>query len=275
MMQNQNDHGVYFRGWLIDRMVSEEIIDLKATPYFYNQPDHPHFTARNAAPEQALNPKEIIPADLSDLAVLNVEVIDRRSSDWGITTELSIQHLSPIHYQPIQITPEYAAAFGMVLVQPHEAIYIQSDQLQLSYCQYEYGCYAGYNNPYLDPARGNEGRTRYPSICTDLEGHNFPHLFVSCDPHVDLVTSVGVYNTKKRTLVVADLWIPRGCALYIPPQDIQDNTEIIYLHNNRNSANACFGQTPIQEQITTYALLNPNGKIHWFWNRLATEHPQL
>ena len=271
----QNDNGVYFKGPLIDRMVSEEFINLVATPYFYNEVGHPQFIARNEKIEQHVFSENIKTADLSHLTELHVEVIQSTSSEWGVTTELSIQHLSPIYYQPIAITPEYAKAFGMVLVAPNQAIHIQSDTPQLSFCKYEYGRYAGYNNPYLDPARGNEARTLYPSICTDLEGHNFPHVFLSCDPDVDLVISVGVYNTKQQTLIVADLWIPRGYALYIPPQNIQDGTEVIYLHNNRNSANACFGQLPPPEQIETYSLLNLSGKIHWFWNRLATEHPQL
>lgn len=271
------DTGTYFSRMLLNEMVDEITVDLSATPYFFNERGRPHFTALNKRIQRTLLKTEAVTAaDLSCLVPIRVRAKNQKKTKWGVITELDFPEVTQsIVYQPFKITPELAAAFGMHLIGQGKSIKIENDYDIVSYCEYKYGKFAAYANPYLDTAPSGQDRTLFPTICTDLEGHNFPHLFVSCDPYLDLVISVGIYDSKQQTLVVADLWIPAGYAVYIPPQKIDDTTEKIFLHNNRNSANACWGSNVMHEQIKTHTLLDTQGRIHWFWNRLPTEHPQL
>ena len=55
---------------------------------------------------------------------------------------------------------------------------------------------------------------------------------------------------------MADLWVPHSSALYIPPKPAMANAVCIDLHNNRNSAHACWGDIrPGHDQVTTKTLL--------------------
>jgi hypothetical protein len=86
------------------------------------------------------------------------------------------------------------------------------------------------------------------------------------------VISVGRYWPRLGRIRLADLWVPRGSALYIPPKPALDNPECVDLHNNRNSARACWGNIH-QGSITTHTLLQKNhGFFYWYWNAIATTH---
>lgn len=111
-------------------------------------------------------------------------------------------------------------------------------------------------------------------VCTDLEHHDFPHVFASVDPKLPLVTSAGRYWPRLGKIRLADLWVPRGSALYIPPKPARPDDECIDLHNNRNSARACWGNLH-QESLRTDTLLQlKNGFFHWYWNPRDTVHSE-
>ena len=71
---------------------------------------------------------------------------------------------------------------------------------------------------------------------------------------------------------VADLRVPQGWALYIPPKPSVPGEACIDLHNNRNSARACWGDIE-HDSIVTHTLLRATGGFfHWFWNAHDTAH---
>jgi len=146
-------------------------------------------------------------------------------------------------------------------------VLLSSPVVELQQIEYEYGVFAGHWSPYQ-----NTGNTLLSVVCTDLEHHNFPHVFASTDATQPLVTSVGRYWPKLGKICLADLWVPRGSALYIPPKPASPSLACIDLHNNRNSARACWGDIR-QNSIVTHTLLqNENGYFFWYWNALATAH---
>jgi len=59
-------------------------------------------------------------------------------------------------------------------------------------------------------------------------------------------------------ICLADLSVPRGCALYIPPKPALPGAECIDLHNNRNSARTCWGNIRQNTVLTKTLLQNKN-----------------
>jgi hypothetical protein len=172
-----------------------------------------------------------------------------------------------IEYEPMWATRQAAAAFGITLVEAGQAVELSSPVATISQVEYEYGVFAGHWSPYQ-----GTGNQLLSIVCTDLEHHDFPHIFASTDPTLPLVISVGRYWPKEDRIRLADLWVPRGSALYIPPKPALLGQQCVDLHNNRNSARACWGHLR-QNSLTTHTLLQAEGGyFYWFWNATATVH---
>jgi len=241
-------------------------MSLNDTPYFYNDGGKPQYlkslpngvsplTPAPRDPTLAMGHEHVVPGILST-----------SNSQWGSETQLDFAP-GAVPFEPLWATRDAAAAFGITLVEPGQAVQLECPNPNLAHFEYRYGVFAGHWSPYQ-----NTGNTLLSVVCTDLEHHDFPHIFASIDPNFPLVTSVGRYWPKKNIIRLADLWVPQGCALYIPPMPFELGAECIDLHNNRNSALACWGQIE-HNSLTTQTLLQPNDTyFYWYWNALATTH---
>ncbi|MGL6290520.1 MAG: hypothetical protein ACRC2H_07540 [Silanimonas sp.] len=242
-------------------------VSLAATPYLYNDGGRPAYLAALPAGVTAL---DVAPTD-PELAVgrehLVPEVISvTPTPPYGVETRLALPE-GPVAYEPLWVTRDIAAAFGITLVKPGEAVRMSSPVEDLSQVEYQYGVFAGHWSPYQ-----NTGNKLLSVVCTDLEHHDFPHVFASTDPRFPLVISVGRYWPKLARIRLADLWVPRGWALYIPPKPAVPGQACIDLHNNRNSARACWGDIE-HDAVTTHTLLQATGGFfHWYWNAEDTAH---
>jgi hypothetical protein len=248
----------------------EKAVDIAKTPFFYNDGGTPTYLTKlpprvKSLPELVTNPNVAIGNEYVVNDVLGV----KKTPPYGMETQLGFlaEH---VVFEPMWVTPAIAAAFGIILVKPGQAVRMHSPVTKLSQVEYEYGVFAGHWSPYQ-----NVGNKLLSVVCTDLEHHDFPHVFASVDPLFPLVTSVARYWPHLSKIRVADLWVPRGCALYIPPKPAITNAECIDLHNNRNSAHACWGDIH-HDHVTTKTLLQmKHGFFYWYWNPLPTVHPHV
>lgn len=154
-------------------------------------------------------------------------------------------HADIVEYQPLWATPANAQAFGMTLLRTGECIRFEYDGLVCG--QYTYGQWAGHQSPYLELARRLELLTYSP---TDLEYHDFPHVFFSRHRSLPLVISVARWRPYAHEISLADLWLRPEDALVLPPQRFPHAPPpgasqrdawmaVVDLHGNRNSALAC------------------------------------
>ena len=247
----------------------DEPIDLVETPYFYNDGGCPSYVKN--LPHGA----KLIQTALTDtrVALGNEYVVSqikgiKNTPPYGIETQLGFI-ADRVAYAPMWATPDVAAAFGITLVETGQAVQLESPVHKLSQIEYEYGVFAGHWSPYQET-----GNKLLSVVCTDLEHHDFPHIFASIDRNLPLVTSVGRYWPKLSKICLADLWVPRGSALYIPPKPVQPDSECIDLHNNRNSARACWGNVRQNTVLTKTLLQEKNGFFYWYWNATQTVHTQ-
>ena len=158
----------------------------------------------------------------------------------------------------------------MTLVEEGQGIRVSKRVKRLEQVDYEYGMFAGHQSPYQ-----GTGPRLLGTVCTDLECHDFPHIFASIDLDLPLVISVGRYWPKLNKMYLADLWLPRGKALYVPPRPRLAGQEYLDLHGNRNSALACWQGIEHTSVRTRTLLQTEGGYFHWFWNELPTIHPLL
>lgn len=251
------------------REKSEIAVDLAKTPYFFNDGGRPRYV--RSLPRAA----RLVPAAPTDprVAIGNEYVVSRvkgvkKTLPYGIETQLGFI-AERVAYAPMWATPDVAAAFGITLVEPGQAVHLESPVKKISQIEYEYGVFAGHWSPYQDT-----GNRLLSVVCTDLEHHDFPHVFASVDPHLPLVTSVGRYWPRLGRICLADLWVPRGSALYIPPKPSHPDAECIDLHNNRNSARACWGSLRQDSLITDTLLQARKGFFYWYWNARDTVHTE-
>ncbi|TCB33948.1 hypothetical protein E0H82_12485 [Acinetobacter sp. ANC 4910] len=271
-MGNCSENAVYFEAALLDREVREYEVDIQLTPYFYNDAGRPSYLA--SLPD-GLKPLALAPENRKSKG--NKYLVPRclgtkDNAPYGIETQLEFKG-TRFEFEALWATRENAAAFGFTLVEAGQAIQIQSPVTTLSQIEYEYGLWASYWCPYLDLGLASgRGKTLFPFICTDMEHHDFPHVFASSDANLPLVISVARYWPKQKKIYLADLWVPIGSALYLPPQPAHSEQEYINLHNNRNSAHACWGSQQ-QTQLKTHTLLqNQGGYFYWYWNKSPTIH---
>jgi hypothetical protein len=142
-----------------------------------------------------------------------------------------------VSYQPIWADTKTCQAFGITLLRPGQCLPFQYSGMVKT--PYTYGVYAGYQSPYIGSDRDRELLT---INATDLEYHDFPHIFASQDS-LPLVISVARWRPKRREILLADLWVNPGDCLFIPPKKYNDvyTAEYADMHGNRNSAFACWG----------------------------------
>ena len=186
-------------------------------------------------------------------------------SAWGIQMRLGFAEASVV-YEPMRATREAAAAFGMTLVEPGQCVPLGAKGPGFAAAQYEYGVFAGHQSPYL-----GTGNRLLSIVCTDLEHHDFPHVFASIDT-LPLVISVGRFLPEERLLFLADLWVRPGDALYVSPKPDVPHARCIDLHNNRNAARACWGDIG-RDTLRTHTFLQTQAAyFHWYWNPQDTVH---
>lgn len=82
-----------------------------------------------------------------------------------------------VRYEALPATPENAQAFGATLLRNGECIRFPYDGLVMS--DYTYGKWAGHESPYLG---GGRSRELLAWNATDLEYHDFAHIFFSQGP---------------------------------------------------------------------------------------------
>lgn len=245
-------------------------VDITVTPYFYSDNGTPSYVKELPPGVTPLAPVRSDPSLALGHEYAVTGVVGFKKTDSGDETELGFVTDGEVTYEPMWATPETAAAFGITLVQPGQAVQITSPVNPLQYIPYEYGVFAGHWSPYQE-----KGNRLLSYVITDLEHHDFPHIFASTDPKLPLVISVGRYWPHLGKIRLADLWVPRGSALYIPPKPQLLGMQCIDLHNNRNSARACWGHYE-QESVQTHTLLQANnGFFYWYWNRKPTAHSNL
>lgn len=166
-----------------------------------------------------------------------------------------------VHYMPFRATPMTAQAFGMTLLRNGDSIRFPYEGLVMA--DYSYGKWAGHQSPYLAEGRRRELLTFNP---TDLEYHDFPHVFFSRDS-LPLVVSVARFRPYAREIALADLWIDPGDAIVLPPKRRPPPPPakcspdeawriIVDLHGNRNSALACWYREGKAVLSTTTILAN-------------------
>jgi hypothetical protein len=137
---------------------------------------------------------------------------------------------------------------------------------------YTYGVFAGHQSPYIGSDRNRE---LLSVNATDLEYHAFPHFFCSQDS-LPLVISVARWRAAAREIALADLWVPSGNILYVPPKTF--STNYVDMHGNRNSAYACWGIDGKSSLQTETALGNdkvfsaPATKPHYHEEKRPTVH---
>jgi hypothetical protein len=247
--------------------IQERAVDTASTPFYCNQGGEPAYFSELPTGMTLLEPALTDPALAAGNEYLVPKVLGvKPTPPYGIETQLGFA-AEEVVYAPMWATRDIAAAFGITLVEPGQAVRLSSPVVQLEQIEYEYGVFAGHWSPYQ-----GTGNQLLSVVCTDLEHHDFPHVFASTDPVQPLVISVGRYWPKLGRIRLADLWVPRGHALYIPPKPALPGAEVVDLHNNRNSAHACWGDIR-QNSIRTHTLLqNTGGYFYWYWNAVATAH---
>ncbi len=258
-----------FNAPLFIQEMAEATVDITATPFFYNDSGSPSYLSQPPAGVIPLTPA----ATHSEAAIGHGHTVAKvlavkSTPPWGIETQLGFA-AQQVAFEPLWVTRDIAAAFGITLVEAGQAVQVSSPVTTLQQVEYRYGAFAGHWSPYQ-----GTGDALLSVVCTDLEHHDFPHVCASTDPTQPLVISVGRYWPQLGKIRLADLWVPRGSALYIPPKPAQTDPECIDLHGNRNSAHACWGDIH-QNSIVTHTLLqNNNGFFYWYWNALPTVHGQ-
>lgn len=242
-------------------------VDTNETPFFYNNNGSPAYSRTLPSWVTQIEPAATDPSVAIGREYVVSEVGGGRPMGSGIASELKFVG-DDIGYQPFWVTRSIAAAFGVTLVEKSQGLRMSSPVNPLSQVDYEYGVFAGHQSPYE-----GTGYRLITKIITDLEHHDFPHVFASVDPNHPLVISVGRYWPRLGKIRLADLWVPQGSALYIPPKPALLGRECIDLHGNRNSARACWSDSLGKDSVATKTLLqDPGEHFHWYWNATPTTH---
>ncbi|MES2125911.1 MAG: hypothetical protein V4463_01445 [Pseudomonadota bacterium] len=259
--------GTHFDAPLFIKELHEASVDLARTPFFYNDGGVPTYVSVLPAGVEPLAPAPTNPAVAMGKEYVVADILGVvPTPPWGIQTQLGFA-AEEVVFAPMMATRDVAAAFGITLVEPGQAVQLSSPVSPLQQIDYEYGVFAGHWSPYQEA-----GNAMISVVVTDLEHHDFPHVFASIDPAKPLVTSVGRYWPKLGKIRLADLWVPRGCALYIPPKPAVPGQECIDLHNNRNTALACWGDIGQNSIVTQTLLQAKHGYFYYYWNAIATTH---
>jgi hypothetical protein len=262
----------YFDRPVFEIPKADESVDIAKTPFCYIKNGRPNYAKNVPNGVKLLETAPTDPAVAMGREYVVPEIAGvKKTLPYGIETQLGfIANENEVVYEPMWATPAVAAAFGITLVGEGQAVRLSSPVVKLSQIEYEYGVFAGHWSPYQE--KSNRLLT---FVITDLEHHDFPHIFASTDPHLPLVISVGRYWPRLSKIRLADLWVPRGSALYIPPKPATPDQECVDLHNNRNSARACWGRLDRNSLLTHTLLQAKNGFFFWYWNPTPTTHTNL
>jgi len=204
--------GTHLEAPLFIKEISESAVDIARTPFFFNDGGAPTFLDAPPAGATALTPAATDPAMAQGNEYAVAQVIGvKPNPPYGLETQLGFA-AEQVAFAPLWATRDIAAAFGITLVEPGQVVQVRSPVVHLQQIEYEYGVFAGHWSPYQ-----GTGNSLLSVVCTDLEHHDFPHVFTSTDASQPLVISVGRYWPRLGRIRLADLWVPRGSALYIPP----------------------------------------------------------
>lgn len=262
----------YFNAPLFIREHAKEPIDILTTPLFYIQNGKGQYTDKlpegiTQIPPRPTNPNLAAGQEYHVSGIISEkDNIGKNGRDYGRITEWGFLGQT-FEYEPLWVTPENAAAFGITLVEEGQGIQVESPNNHLTKEESEYGVFAGHACPY----QGAKNEL-FSFICTDLEHHDFPHVFTSADPEHAIVISVARYWHATNKICLADLWVPYGNALYVPPKPYEENAECIDLHNNRNAARSCYGSFEKNSLMTDILLQTQDTFTYWYWNAMPTIH---
>ncbi|KAF1041503.1 MAG: hypothetical protein GAK35_03273 [Herbaspirillum frisingense] len=221
------------------------LLDTQSYPFMLNQGGQGRQTATPEGPLIELmpdNPDLQACATNTDIAHWRRTVTPEKYPPYEIT-EFDFG-VPEVRYEALHATPGHAQAFGATLLRNGECIRFPYQGLVMA--EYTYGKWAGFESPYLGGGRSRELLTWN---ATDLEYHDFAHIFFSQGPQ-PLVITVARWRPYVNEISLADLWINPGDALIIPPKVMpppptpemgreERRRLVVDMHNNRNSAQAC------------------------------------
>ena len=166
----------YFDATLLIREGRKTEVDLSKTPFFCNSNGLPAYADTLQKGVKPLEfPKRASSQRFSRDYIVSAMDTKRPASEYGEKTHLTIE-ASEVASEPMRATSKTAAAFGMLLVEPGQYVHMSSPVAQLQQVDYDYGMFAGHWSPYLD-----DGHRLLGKVCTDLEHHDFPHVFAFSD----------------------------------------------------------------------------------------------
>ena len=173
---------------LFIKEILETAVDIARTPFFFNDGGSPTYLTQPPAGVTPIEPAATNPALAMGNEYVVAQVLGvKPTPPYGIETQLGFA-APQVAFAPLWATREVAAAFGITLVEPGQGVRLSSPVTELQQIEYEYGVFAGHWSPYQ-----GTGNTLLSVVCTDLEHHDFPHVFASTDPVQPLVISVGRY----------------------------------------------------------------------------------
>ncbi|PAJ79177.1 hypothetical protein [Burkholderia ubonensis] len=259
-------------------------LDCKQFPYLYNNQGRCEQYAEPKGSEIALAPDD--PQLDMGAKYSGIDWREKRipTRDGGYMIKAFDFHAELVEYQPLRATQATAQAFGMTLLRAGECIRFEYDGLVCR--QYKYGQWASYQSPYLEFGRRRELLTYNP---TDLEYHDFPHVFFSRHRSLPLVISVARWRPYAHEISLADVWLAPGDALVLPPQRFPEPLPpgaskhdawmaVANLHGNRNAALACRFQGGEAGLLTETILGNaevmqaPATRPHYHEEQTPTRH---
>ena len=180
--------GTHLEAPLFIKEISESAVDIARTPFFFNDGGAPTFLDAPPAGATALTPAATDPAMAQGNEYAVAQVIGvKPNPPYGLETQLGFA-AEQVAFAPLWATRDIAAAFGITLVEPGQVVQVRSPVVHLQQIEYEYGVFAGHWSPYQ-----GTGNSLLSVVCTDLEHHDFPHVFASTDASQPLVISVGRY----------------------------------------------------------------------------------
>jgi hypothetical protein len=262
----------------IRELSKTDVIDFKKTPYLRNHHGRAAFDE-----ERQGNLIDVLPEDAAlDLGqkYTNIRAWPERVPAGYEITEFDFG-AKEVRYAPLTATRDSVRAFGMTLLMPGECIRMDDEALIPPGCgplicaTYQYGKWAGHWSPYRSLPHTRQLITFNP---TDLEYHDFPHVFFSMDD-VPLVISVARWRPYANEIALADLWVTPGDAIILPPKRFPTPPEggdtwhkVIDLHGNRNSALATWHDKNRRGVMTQTLLVDPANGIHYHEEIAPTVH---
>jgi len=269
---------------LIQHGATADLLDSGQFPYLYND-DGKGLQLREARGDE-ISMEQDDPGLHAGCTYSNIKTGQKEIHDAGsVPYQITAFDFgtSDVHYEALAASRENARAFGMTLLKNGECLPFDARGLRMA--NYIYGKWAGHQSPYIGSARRLELLSINP---TDLEYHNFTHVFFSCDS-LPLVISVARWRPYVNEIALADLWIQPGDAIVLPPKVFppppppgtpyeQRRRIIVDLHGNRNSALACWSVEQRDSLHTTTILATDTvmraeaTRPHYHEERHATRH---